>query len=266
MPYRDVTLYGHCEQVLAKVPSNHVRTTITSPPYWNLRDYKADGQIGIEPTIDEYVGSLTRVFRQVHRVTMPDGTLWLNLGDAYNAYNGNRGASKGMSRGADEARPKWQTGHGLTVPGLANKNLLGLPWRVTFALQEAGWILRGDIIWSKTRSMPERVKDRPKRAHEYLFLFSKQERYFFNKKELAGDLARSVWTIPTESYSGAHFAVFPSEIPRRCIRLSTGLGDVVFDPFAGSGTTSAVAKSMGRRYLNIELNKSYRSLIEERLK
>ena len=258
-------LYGRCEQVLAELPPDIVQTTVTSPPYWTLRDYNMDGQIGLERTVDEYVGNLCRVFEQVHRVTRQEGTLWLNLGDTYNAYNGNRGPSRGMSRGADEARPKWGRGQGLTVPTLTNKNLLGLPWRVAFALQQAGWVLRNEIIWYKTHSMPERVKDRCKRAHETIFLFSKQERYFFNKDEIKDDLSRTVWSIEPESYSGAHFAVFPSEIPRRCVRLSTAPGDLVLDPFAGSGTTLAVAKATGREYLGVELNPAYQAFIEARL-
>jgi DNA modification methylase len=266
----DVVLYGDCRTRLREIPDGCVQTVVTSPPYWGLRDYNVARQIGLESTIDEYIKQLVAVFAGVRRTLKNDGTLWLNIGDSYNAYNGNRGASRSLSRHADIARPRWAKGHGLMCPQFRNKNLIGLPWMLAFALRADGWVLRDDIIWSKSHYSPERVKDRPTRAHEYIFLLTKKERYFYNMKDVRalndGRNDSSVWTIAPCSYPGAHFATFPPELAKRCVRAGSQRGDLVLDPFAGSGTTLMVARDLGRHYIGVELNRQYRSLISERLK
>jgi DNA modification methylase len=224
------------------------------------------GQVGLEPTIEQFVEHLVTVFGAVRRVLRDNGSLWLNMGDTYNAY-GNRGPSKGFSRHADSARPTW-AGGGLMCPRVPNKSLLGLPWRVALALCDDGWSLRADITWRKPCPTPERVKDRPPRCTERLFLFAKSDDYFYVRDALKryGESEQGdVWTIATRSYAGAHFAVFPPELPERCILASTRPSDLVLDPFAGSGTTLAVAKSLGRSFVGVEANEEYRPLIEARL-
>ena len=157
-----------------------VHSCATSPPYFGLRDYGVDGQLGLEPTPDAYVSAMVRVFREVRRVLRDDGTLWLNIGDSYNAYNGNRGPSTSFSAGTEEACPKLPGGYGLTDKSLKPKDLIGIPWRLALALQADGWYLRSDIIWAKLNPMPESVTDRPTKAHEYVFLLAKRERYFYD--------------------------------------------------------------------------------------
>lgn len=286
---------GDALTVLRTLPADSVQCCVTSPPYWGLRDYGVLGQIGVEKTPTEYVGKLVAVFAEVRRVLRSDGTLWLNLGDTFiNA--------KGRAHGVDPkpgARRFGLRPNDVSVPGYKRKDLAGIPWRTAFALQDDGWYLRSDIVWSKPNTMPESVKDRPTRAHEYVFLLTNSLRYFYDEKAIeepavvgargsmftkgktaASGLgrvsqlvraersmrhARSVWTIPTQPYKGAHFAVFPPELPRRCILAGSRPGDVVLDPFAGSGTTCAVAKSLGRNFLGIELNETYIALAEKRI-
>lgn len=183
---------GDCLEVMRRLEAGSVQTCVTSPPYFGLRDYGHDGQIGLEATPDAFVGKLVEVFREVKRLLRDDGTLWLNLGDSYNAYNGNRGQSESLDRERDaEARPKLAKGAGLTTSSLKNKDLIGIPWRVAFALQADGWYLRQDIIWSKPNPMPESVRDRCTKAHEYLFLLSKSPRYHFDAEAISEPLAES---------------------------------------------------------------------------
>lgn len=192
-----ITIYhGDCREVLASLEPESVQCCVTSPPYWGLRDYGTDGQLGLEPTPAEYVAQMVAVFREVRRVLREDGTLWLNLGDSYNAYNGNAGPSSGFSAGsaADTERPKLASGHGLRSKALKPKDLVGIPWRVAFALQEDGWYLRSDIIWAKPNPMPESVTDRPTKAHEYLFLLTKSARYYYDSEAIAEPVAPA--TIP----------------------------------------------------------------------
>lgn len=263
-------IQGDCIEGLRTLPDASVHCCITSPPYFQLRDYGHEGQIGLEETPDEFVAKLVEVFREVRRVLRDDGTLWLNIGDSYNAYNGNRGRSTSFQSATEEACPSLPAGHGLTAKGLKNKDLVGIPWRVAFALQADGWWLRQDIIWHKPNPMPESVRDRCTKAHEYVFLLTKSERYFYdadavrtplsevshqflavksgaptgsvdgfskkNRQANGGKITRaelgnfvnpmganrrSVWTVTTKPYKGAHFATMPPQLAELCILAGT---------------------------------------------
>jgi len=248
---------------------------------------REDRQLGIEPTPEEYVAKMVEVFGDVRRVLRDDGTLWLNIGDSYNAYIGGAGPSSSLSRGAQTtARPSLPSGYGLRHKGLKPKDLVGIPWRVAFALQADGWYLRSDIIWAKPAPMPESVRDRPTKAHEYLFLLSKSPTYQYDADAIAEPSIhegrvfaydgtqkmvgatrnrRSVWTVMTKPYPGAHSATFPPDLIEPCILAGAPAGGVVLDPFAGSGTTGYVAKERGRRAVLIELNPAYCDLAAERV-
>ncbi|MFT3712740.1 MAG: site-specific DNA-methyltransferase [Archangium sp.] len=259
---------GDCLNVLRAMPAESVHACVTSPPYWGLRDYGVTGQIGAEPTVDQYVSSLINVFREVRRVLRKTGTLWLNIGDSY--------TSGGRTwRDADKKNPaRGMTYRAPTPKGLKPKDLIGIPWKLAFALQADGWYLRSDVIWSKPNPQPESVKDRPTRAHEYVFLLSKSERYFYDAdavKEPAVDgrsrrARRSVWTIQSEPLREAHFATFPPKLVEPCVLASTKKGEVVLDPFFGAGTVGVVASALGRKYLGIELNEDYANIARRRLK
>jgi DNA modification methylase len=274
-----------------------VQTCITSPPYFGLRDFGVDGQFGLEPTPAEYVARMVEVFQLVRELLADDGTLWLNLGDSY-ANDGKWGGQTGGKHAAElHGSP---IGSGKRQTGLKPKDLIGIPWRVAFALQEDGWYLRSDIIWHKPSPMPESVKDRPTKSHEYIFLLSKSEDYFYDAdaiKERSDPDAgrdttcarrgvppggvpdsgfikgrrfefrnkRSVWKVSTVPYHGSHFATFPPKLITPCVLAGSRPGDVVFDPFIGSGTTALVAKKNGRRWLGCELNREYKKLQDERL-
>jgi DNA modification methylase len=305
-------LVGDCRTRLRELPEQSVQTCVTSPPYFGLRDYGHEAQIGLEPTPDEFVEALVSVFREVRRVLRDDGTLWLNLGDSYVGSANNGGAASKTMQGTQAA-----TGKNLPTKrgeGLKQKDLIGIPWRVAFALQADGWYLRQDIIWHKPNPMPESVQDRCTKAHEYLFLLAKSERYFYDADAISEPLApasvargpvklggtkgdnyepqegdpnyrngahqwgreldfskggqrnrRSVWTVNTKPYSGAHFATFPPELIEPCILAGSRPGDVVLDPFGGSGTTAAVAVGHGRRAVLCELNPEYAALAVERV-
>ena len=290
---RNEVLIGDALTVLRTLPDESVQCCVTSPPYWGLRDYGHRTQIGAEQTVAEYIHSLVLVFREVRRTLRDDGTLWLNIGDSYTS--GNR-----TWRDPDKKNPARGMSYRAPTPeGLKPKDLIGVPWRLAFALQADGWYLRADIVWSKPNTMPESVKDRPTRAHEYVFLLTKSLRYFYDEKvieelavvgtrgstftkgktaaaglgrvsqlpraERATRHARSVWTIATQPYKGAHGAVFPPELPRRCLLAGSKHGDLVLDPFVGSGTTLMVARSLGRDYIGIDLNPESRGLTEQRL-
>lgn len=277
--YQDgsVTLYHDSAlRVSRKLPAQSANCIVTSPPYFGLRDYGTDGQYGLEGSPAEYVKNMRELFAELRRVLADDGTLWLNLGDSYNAYNGNRGASRsGFSR--NEPLPSLPKGAGLTTPDLPVKSLIGIPWRVAFALQDDGWILRNAIVWAKPNGMPESVTDRLSSKHEYLFLFSKRARYWFDLdaiREPQAEIARAqcssdpergrnpgdVWTIPTQPFPGAHFAVFPVTLPQRCILAGCKPGGTVLDPFSGSGTTGLAAQRTGRKYVGIDISRDYHDL------
>ena len=252
---------GDASTVLRRLPAGLVQTTITSPPYWGLRDYGAQGQIGLEDDPNEYVTALTEIFSEVHRLTRPDGTLWLNLGDSYTSGGRKwRASDRKNPVRAMNTRPP-------TPNGLKPKDLVGIPWLVAFALQRAGWYLRSDIIWNKPNCMPESVRDRPTRSHEYLFLFSKSERYLYDNAAVRGTNGRNlrtVWDVPTRAFAGAHFATFPPELIRPCVALTSKRGDVILDPFFGSGTVGIEAARQSRRFLGIELQPSYLEIARRR--
>lgn len=249
-------LIGDCRETLKDLPAGSVQCCVTSPPYWGLRDYGHEDQMGQEETFEEYVAGMVAVFREVWRVLSDDGTLWLNLGDTYAGSGyGNQVCGGGLSR--DEGGPSKHR----TKRSLGAKNLVGIPWRVAFALQADGWILRQDIIWSKPNPMPESVTDRCTKAHEYVFLLAKRDRYFFSPY---GRLTRSVWDVSSRESEAAHVAVFPTRLIRPCILAGSRPGDVVLDPFAGSGTTGRVALEEGRRAILVELSPEYGALIEDR--
>jgi site-specific DNA-methyltransferase (cytosine-N4-specific) len=261
---RESTIYqGDAEEVLKRLPENFFRCAVTSPPYWGLRDYGTTGQIGAEEDPDDYVQRLVAVFGEVRRLLRDDGTLWLNIGDCYTSGNRNyRAPDKKNPIRAMSYRPK-------TPPGLKPKDLVGIPWRLAFALQRAGWYLRSDIIWEKPNCMPESVKDRPTRSHEYVFLLTKSLRYFYSAENTAennGRNRRTVWSIPTEPFPGAHFATFPPSLIEPCILAGSTPGDWVLDPFFGSGTVGTVCEQLQRKYVGIELNQEYINLAIERIR
>src|SRR5262245_11625789 len=255
-------LCGESEKALASIPEGIFQTCVTSPPYWSLRDYNIAGQIGLEQSVNEYIYHLVRVFDGVHRTLRDDGTLWVNIGDSYTSGGRTwRATDKKNTVRAMHVRPP-------TPDGLKPKDLIGVPWLLAFALQKQGWYLRADIIWNKPNCQPESVKDRPTRSHEYIFLFSKSEHYFYNHNAVRGPNdrnMRTVWDIKTKPYPGAHFATFPTTLVEPCIATSSSAGDMILDPFIGSGTTGLVALQMQRRFVGIELNPEYLKIAEERL-
>ena len=304
-----VLFCGEALATLRLLPADSAYCCVTSPPYYGLRDYGEDAQIGLEETPGEYVNKLVEVFCEVRRVLRSDGTLWLNIGDSYNARPGQR-------KTTDKAGEKQQSVRGSqaapsrSVDGLKPKDLIGIPWMLAFALRADGWYLRQDIIWHKPNAMPESVKDRCTKAHEYVFLLSKSSKYYFDSeaiKEAAvggnsgkaasfkrenskreqtipnqgygthrperGEVAyngdkrnrRSVWSVPTRAYKGAHFAVFPPQLIEPCVLSGCPEGGTVLDPFFGSGTTGEVAQKFGRRWLGIELNPAYCALARQRV-
>ena len=288
-------IQGACDETLSKMDRECIDCCVTSPPYFGLRDYGVEGQFGLEATPEEYVRKLVLTMRLVRRVLRDDGTLWLNLGDSYtnnSVPGGGDPTIKNRNVGASKYTPT-------KVNGLPPKNLIGIPWRVAFALQADGWYLRQDIIWHKTNPMPESVRDRCTKSHEYIFLLSKSARYHYDHeaikepsvkgscgskfnqgKTAAHQLGRSseksrsdnskrnrrsVWSVPTKCFKGAHFAVFPPDLIEPCILAGCPEGGIVLDPFAGSGTTGLVAKKHNRKYLLLELNQEYIEIAEKRL-
>jgi site-specific DNA-methyltransferase (adenine-specific) len=259
----DIIFEGDALTVLKILPENSVQCVITSPPYWGLRDYNNPDQIGLEPTLPQFINSLTIVFREVRRVLKDDGLFWLNIGDGYTSGNrGWRAPDKKNPARAMDVRPP-------TPEGLKPKDLMGIPWRLAFALQDDGWFLRADVVWHKPNAMPESVKDRPTRSHEYLFMFSKAERYYYDREAVLegnGRNRRTVWDIHTQGFGGAHFATFPTKLIEPCVRASSRPGDRILDPFFGSGTVGVVAQQLNRHYVGIELNPEYVYLSADRLR
>lgn len=301
-------LVGDCIEMMRTLPDKSVHTCVTSPPYFALRDYGVDGQIGLEGSPREFIDRLVLVFREVHRVLRDDGTLWVNMGDSYAGTGKSGGGAQGErwdECGADTAGPrggKWSP----APRGWKQKDLIGMFWRLAFALQDDGWYLRQDIIWHKPNPMPESVRDRCTKAHEYLFLLSKSPKYYFDWKTMQepaetrprGDShsfarntattpppgtprqhregrpkvahqgtrnKRSVWSVATHPYKGAHFATFPPDLIQPCILAGAPRGGLVLDPFGGAGTTALVAMQEGRRSVLCELNPKYAALARARL-
>ena len=298
-----------CLAGLKDLPDNSIDCCVTSPPYFNLRDYGVEGQMGLEDTPEAYIQKLVCVFDEVHRILRPDGTLWVNIGDSY------AGSGKGGACYPDNAKKyKQGTNEGsIAIPatakqyaGYKNKDLIGIPWMLAFALRSRGWYLRQDIIWAKPNPMPESVKDRCVRSHEYIFLFSKSHKYYFDSEAIrepaqtqgksmgtsryggkkytatpnvfsrtkSGNAyvnngfrtKRDVWIVPTRPFPGPHFAVFPESLIVNCILAGCPEGGVVLDPFMGSGTTAVVARKTNRRYVGFELNMSYIEIALARLR
>ncbi len=253
-------LIGDSREVLRRLEVKSVQCCVTSPPYWGLRDYDHTAQIGTEPSPEGYVECLVRVFREVHRVLSDDGTLWLNVGDGY-ARNGGIGKS-GPNAKVGNTKKQIQR-RNCRVPdcwGLKDRDLMGLPWRVAFALQEDGWLLRSKITWVKKAPMPESVTNRPSNATEEVFLFSKTPNYFYDSqavREETGANLRNYWLLGPDNSGVPHPAVFPRELAKRCILLGSRPGDLILDPFSGSGTTGVAASGLGRKSLLIELNEEY---------
>jgi len=315
--------FGDCRDTMRKWASDGVKvqTCVTSPPYFGLRDYGHEGQIGLEQTPEQYIAAMVEVFRCVRDVLADDGTLWVNIGDSYfSTTKGTGGTAKSglnAKRTDDGAlhpdRKSQPTNQGYKLSsgetGCKTKDLIGIPWMLAFALRADGWYLRQDIIWHKPNPMPESVRDRCTKAHEYIFLLSKSEKYFFDSEAMREpavsgstgaaasfkrtgskreqtipgqgygthrqdreDVAynetrnrRSVWTVATRPYKGAHFATFPTALIEPCVLAGSRPGDIVLDPFMGSGTTAQVAIQHGRQYLGCELNQDYGDLQQERI-
>jgi site-specific DNA-methyltransferase (cytosine-N4-specific) len=259
---RDLILVGDAGSSLADVPDGTVQTVVTSPPYWSLRDYGAEDQIGRDEPLPEFLDSLVRIFSEVRRTLADDATVWVNIGDSYTSGNRRwRAPDRKNPARAMRSRPP-------NPDGLKDKELIGVPWRFALAMQDAGWWLRSDIVWYKPNCQPESVRDRPTRSHEHVFLFTKSEQYHYDTDAVRGPNGRrlrDVWELNTVAYPGAHFATFPDELVRRCILIATRPGSYVLDPFLGSGTTAAVARSTGRRFIGCEINPSYVDLIKARL-
>lgn len=260
-----IVFQGDTLNILSHLPSKSVQCVITSPPYWGLRDYHIEGQIGLEKALPQFINRLVAVFSQVKRVLKDDGTFWLNIGDGYTSGNRKwRAPDKKNPARAMSVRPD-------TPEGLKPKDLMGIPWRLAFALQQDGWYLRSDIIWNKPNAMPESVKDRPTRAHEYIFLLTKSEKYFYDHKavkEFNGHGARnrrSVWNVNTEPFAEAHFATFPLSLIEPCVLAGSKAGDYVLDPFFGSGTVGLACIKNDRKYVGIELHPDYVQMATKRL-
>jgi DNA modification methylase len=297
--------------LLNTLPSGYIHCCVTSPPYWGLRDYGVEGQIGLETSPEEYVNNLVIIFREVKRVMRDDGTVWLNLGDSYAGSgkglmgDGTHSPEHGTKQGTNQGTLDLVQPNRPETPSLKPKDLVGIPWRVAFALQADGWWLRQDIIWAKPNPMPESVTDRCTKSHEYIFLLSKSAKYYYDAdaiKEMAeypnmrhksskvsdaqsaafrgnapSNLGRrgtsddgtrnrrDVWTIPTHHYKGAHFATFPPDLIRPCILAGCPRGGKVLDPFSGSGTTGMVSRREGRKCIMNELSESYCELSLKRI-
>lgn len=272
-------LHGDCIETLQKLDDKSINTCITSPPYWGLRNYNdEEKQLGMEDTPEEFVDNLVKVFREVKRVLRDDGTVWLNLGDSY-AMSSIRGGNKKFSGNVgahNHYKKSIKKGKRKIPNGLKPKDLIGIPWRVALALQQDGWYLRQDIIWHKPNPMPESVKDRCTKAHEYIFLLSKSPKYYFDNEAIKENCVtkskktnkknkRSVWTVSTKSFKGSHFATFPMDLIEPCVLAGCPEDGVVLDPFAGSGTTGIVAVNHNRNAVLCELNQEYIEIAKNRI-
>ena len=266
---RDTILFGDCRETLKEFDEK-ARMCVTSPPYYGLRYYGCEeSQIGLEQTPEEFIDELVKVFREVKNVLTDDGTCWVNIGDSY--YNYRPGRGQGLAKqtvsNTKQDLPDVCPRRGNRIRGLKEKDLIGIPWMFAFAMRADGWYLRQDIIWNKPNPMPESVRDRCTKSHEYIFLFSKNQNYYFDVDSIKEPTRRkrSVWNVTKKPYKGAHFAVYPPELIEPCIRAGSEKGDIVLDPFMGSGTTAMVAKSLGRDYNGCELHEDYGNLIQKRV-
>ena len=267
--------YGDVRETLPKLWQYKAQMCVTSPPYYGLRDYGGEeNQVGQEETPEEYINNMVDIFRLVRDNLMDDGTLWLNIGDSYYNYRpGKGGLPKQTVSNTKQDLPDQCNRRANKLEGLKEKDLIGIPWMLAFALRADGWYLRQDIIWNKPNPMPESMRDRCTKSHEYLFLLSKNQNYYFDVDSIKEPTVtgkgmkrkRSVWNINTSSYKDAHFAVYPEELITPAILSGSEKGDIILDPFMGSGTTAKVAKSLGRYYLGCELNESYGDLINKRV-
>jgi site-specific DNA-methyltransferase (cytosine-N4-specific) len=264
----DLTLYcGDARSVLPQLPVELAQAALTSPPYWGLKNYGVPDQLGQEATPDAYVCAVAACLGELRLVLRRDGTLWLNLGDSYITNPGNGRGGERVEGGQPNRSATDKTRSGLPL-----KNLVGVPWRVALALQSDGWLLRSDVIWEKPNVKPDGAKDRPTIAHEYVFLFSQSQRYWYDAAAVAECAnggktrnRRSVWRIPTVPFAEAHFACWPPALAELMIRASTREGDVVIDPFFGAGTTALAARGLRRRTIGIEINPNYCELALRRL-
>ena len=294
--------YGDVRETLPQLWQYKAQMCVTSPPYYGLRDYGGeDNQVGQEETPEEYINNMVDIFRLVRDNLMDDGTLWLNIGDSYYNYRPGKGQSypkQSVSKTKQDLPDKCNK-RGNKLEGLKEKDLIGIPWMLAFALRQDGWFLRQDIIWHKPNPMPESVRDRCTKSHEYIFLFSKNKKYFYDNEAIKEDAKdwgvrnrvngkyhnkgtglqphtgltksypkknkRSVWSVTNKPYKGAHFAVFPPDLISPCILAGSRVGDLVLDPFMGSGTTAMVSKQLGRDYLGCELHSDYSELAEKRI-
>lgn len=294
-------LHGDSLEMLKTIPGSTADCCITSPPYYGLRDYGVDGQIGLEETPEEYVQKLVAVFREVKRVLRDDGILWVNIGDSYNGSGGNHKSTHKNDSGFQGAMGEKCGGRGNHLNSCKPKDLIGIPWMLAFALRADGWYLRQDIIWAKNNPMPESVKDRCTKSHEYIFLLSKSRKYYYNYKAIQEPTTtydsnirnrdigkmnntpgrshmnglkhnmykvrnkRDVWSVPVRPFKDAHFATFPEELIKPCVLAGSRENGIVLDPFFGSGTTGVVATRFNRDFIGIELNSDYIDIAKRRL-
>ena len=299
---RNKILFGDCRDTLKQF-DEQARTCVTSPPYYGLRNYgDEENQIGLEQSPEEYVNEMVKVFREVKNVLTNDGTCWVNIGDSY--YNYRPGRGQGLAKqtvsNTRQDLPDVCPRRGNRIRGIKEKDLIGIPWMFAFAMRADGWYLRQDIIWHKPNPMPESVRDRCTKAHEYIFLFSKDKKYYYDNEAIKEPVKqdwgtrdrtngkyhnpgtglqphsgltksytkrnkRSVWSVNKKPYKGAHFATYPAELIEPCIKAGSEEGDTILDPFMGSGTTAMVAKQLGRYYLGCELHEDYGDLIKKRI-
>jgi len=266
---KDLVLFGDCRDTLGAF-IDKAQMCVTSPPYYGLRDYGGESkQIGQEDTPEEYIQNLVSVFRSVRDTLTDDGTLWLNIGDSYYNYRPGKGQALVKQTVATNSQdlPSKCARRGNKLDGLKEKDLIGIPWMLAFALRADGWYLRQDIIWHKPNPMPESVRDRCTKSHEYIFLLSKSQNYYFDVDTIKEQSRRkrSVWNVNTKPNKQSHFATYPPELITPCILAGSEENDIVLDPFMGSGTTAMVARSLGRYYIGCELHEEYNNLIQERV-
>ena len=296
---KDTILYGDCRTTIPTI-TEPIQMCVTSPPYYGLRDYGGEeNQIGQEGSPEEFIDQLVEVFKKVRDVMVDDGTLWVNMGDTYYNYRSDGNYPKQTVSKTNQDLPNFSPARGNKLKGLKSKDLIGVPWLLAFALRKDGWYLRQDIIWHKPNPMPESVKDRCTKSHEYIFLLSKSKNYYYDNeaiKEPAKDWGtrdrtngkyhnkgtglsphtglnksyptknkRSVWTVTSKPYKEAHFATYPPDLIEPCIKAGSRKGDIILDPFMGSGTTAMVSKQLDRHFIGCELHDSYKTLINGRL-